>query len=152
VSGGAAPLAGVHRRVPLRTRARCCGRRRHCAPPPPRPPLRPLGTRSHREPLWRARAPPPRPPPDTILQAAKGVELFLDLTLAAFLLVAIIVTHSMIKEKMAAKREAAAKGAGKRAPAWEGGAATAAPAPAPDDSPERRMTAKASMRARRRMA
>ena len=69
-------------------------------------------------------------------------------------MLATLVAHNMIREKMAAKREAAAKGAAKRAGSDSG---DEAPAAVPLEgsaaaSPERRVTAKASMRARRRMA
>jgi hypothetical protein len=97
----------------------------------------------------------PFAPPDTVLQATQTFEAFLDLTLAAFLVITTLISHNMIKEKMAAKKEAAAKGAAKRAGDGSGPAAATAAAPAAaerEDSPDRVVTAKASMRARRRMA
>lgn len=88
-----------------------------------------------------------------MFQGFEFFELFLDMTFAALLIMCILVSHKMIKEKMALKKEAAEKGAAKRAGSDDGsdgppeavlleGAA----------SPDRRLTAKASTRARRRMA
>lgn len=80
------------------------------------------------------------------------------MTLGAFLLLAVLVSHNMIKEKMEAKREAAEKGArsgGQRGGSDDEGDDAAPPAVPLDDgaaSPERRVTAKASMRQRRRIA
>lgn len=112
--------------------------RPHATPPPPR-------------------CPPPAPP-DTLLSATKSVELFIDCTLGAFLILAVLVSHSLIKEKMEAKKEAQEKGA--RSGGQRGGSeaegSDAAPAAVPLDgpsaSPERRVTAKASVRQRRRIA
>lgn len=83
-----------------------------------------------------------------------AAELTLDLTLGAFLLMATLISHRMIKEKMEAKSEAANRGAAKKAADDDGDEAPQA-VPLEDDgdgSPEKRVTAKASMRRRARMA
>lgn len=97
-------------------------------------------------------------PPDAALQAALGLELFLDLALGALLAVAVLSCHAVIREKMDLKREAAAKGGAAAAKAKRAGSDSGDEAPqavpiggaAGATSPERRLTAKAS--SRRRMA
>jgi len=82
-------------------------------------------------------------------------ELFLDLTLGAFLVMGVLISHNMIREKMDAKKEAAAKGRAKRAADDDDDDDEGPPEAVPLDdpaSPDRKVTAKASMRARRRMA
>lgn len=88
--------------------------------------------------------------PEAIQQVMQAVELFLDLTLGLFIVLAVKISHNMIIEKMQLKREARDKGATKRAVDASGAAAAAEDEP--DEGVDRRVTAKASMRARRRMA
>lgn len=97
--------------------------------------------------------------PDTVQQVTLGFEMFLDCTLGAFLLFAVLVSHRMIKEKMELKKEAAAKGARRGGLDKKGekdsdddDVPQAVPLEGDAGSPERRVAAKASMRARRRMA
>ncbi|GBF87920.1 hypothetical protein Rsub_00632 [Raphidocelis subcapitata] len=89
---------------------------------------------------------------DFVQQTVQGFELFLDFTLGVFLLLAIKISHDMIKEKMELKKEAANKGAAKRAADASAAPSAAAAEEEPAEGAERRVTAKASMRARRRMA
>ena len=69
---------------------------------------------------------------------------------------AILISHRMIKEKMDLKQEAAAKGAAKRAADKEDDDEPPEAAPLDDEgaggSPDKKVTAKVSVRARRRMA
>lgn len=89
----------------------------------------------------------------TVSQVAQAFELFLDLTFGFFALLATLIAHNMIREKMAAKKEAAAKGAAKRAADADDEPPEAVPLAAGGSaSPDRRVTAKASMRAKRRIA
>lgn len=90
-----------------------------------------------------------------MLQVTQGLELFLDLTFGAFLLLAVLVSHNMIKEKMDLKKEAAEKGAAKRAADKNDDDEPPEAVPLEGEaagSPDKKVTAKASVRARKRIA
>jgi hypothetical protein len=92
-----------------------------------------------------------------VSQAIQSAELTVDMVLAAFMIITVVISHRMIQEKMQLKKEAAERGAGKRAgdagPGGSGGDGDEAPQAVPlDDDEDRRVTAKASTRRRARMA
>ena len=98
-------------------------------------------------------SPHTHPPLGTVSQEVQAFELALDLVLGAFLLMAVLLSHRMIKEKMQLKKEAAEKGQAKRGGDDDGDEAPAAvPLDDDGDSPDKRVTAKASMRRRARIA